>query len=130
MKLTVPRTFDSGPIIKAFAKADIQDSEEFVSYMADATEQLIKSVKQGLSIEDNFSGEVRELTLKHNTVAAVNVKNQKQTVRHMIPTYCADFDNPIEAFSWQYDDKGGLRVRAIFRNAPTASIQVRVVILY
>lgn len=130
MKLTIPRIFDSGTITKAFKKAGIDGAEGFVSYLADATEELIKSVKSGLSIEDNFNGSVKTLILKHNVATAVGVPQPNKRVVHMFPTYVSAFENPIQTFAWTYDDKGSLRVRATFLGSPTAAIDVRVVMLY
>ena len=114
----------------AFKKAGIQGVEDFVSYLADATEQLIQSVKNGLSIEDNINGSVKTLTLKHEVATAVSVPVPKKTVLHMFPTFVSDFNSPIESFSWQYTSDGNLEVMASFRGAPTRGLNVRVVMLY
>ena len=64
MKLTITRVLETAKVLATEAGQQIGD---FISYMAEFVDQVVRALRNGLTFKDNFDCEVRLVSLLHNT---------------------------------------------------------------
>jgi hypothetical protein len=130
MKINIGRVFDSGPVIEAFSKAGIKGANDFLTYMADLSNQVVNALRGTLTIEDNLDSLVKVIELKHGESIEILLPDQKKMPKHVFPTKAIPFANAVITFNWQMTQTGTLEVVATFTGTPTAPVQVNMVILF
>ena len=130
-KLNLTRVFDAGRVIQSFSKAGIGgDLEDFITYLADFTNQIIGAIRKTLTIEDNMDSEVKTVQLPHNVVQKISLTSPKKVPRHIWITKVLPFTNAPLSFTWQMAQDGSLEVLATFTGAPTDKVDTTLVILF
>lgn len=129
-KLNLTRVFDAGRVIQSFSKLGAGDLEDFITYLADFTNQIIGAISKNLTIEDNMDALVKTIDLKSSVSQKITLTNVKKTPRHVFITKVIPFENPATSFNWQMAQDGTLEVQAIFLSNPSGNISTSLVILF
>lgn len=130
MKISIGRVFDSGQVLKMLTDAGVKGMDEFITYLYDMSTQLVNALRGTLTIEDNLNSLVKNIELKHNVRLAMQLPDRKKTPRHVFLTRAIPIENSPLSFGWQMLQDGNLEMLATFTGAPTAAVQVTVVILF
>jgi hypothetical protein len=124
MKLTITRVLETAKVLATEAGQEIGD---FISYMAEFVDQVVRALRNGLTFKDNFDCEVRLVSLLHNTAQIVS---STRTVTGIIPVRLVRQDLMLRDFGWYYDDNGRLTVKASFDADPGNAVDVQLVMLF
>jgi len=129
-KITSTRTFDVGRVIQALAAKGIGDLEDFLIYVQDFSIQMISALNKTLTIEQNLDSDNRVVFLTSGVRQRVRIEDPKKIPRHVFPSKCIPFLNPVLTFNWQILQDGALEVLATFDGTPQAPVEVTLVILF
>lgn len=130
MKITISRLFESRIVLEALAKAKLGALNDFVTYLSDLAEQMIRALRNGLTFEDNLDCEVRSISLKHAVAQKVTIRKQNRRAKHVIPTRTIPSANPILSFAWSLDVEDRVVMQATFAGSPSDTVDVTVLILF
>jgi hypothetical protein len=129
-KLNLTRVFDAGRVIQSLSKVGAGDLEDFITYLADFTNQIIGAIRKTLTIEDNLDSEIRTIDLRSGVSQSITLLNGKKVPKHVFITKTVPFDAPATSFGWQMAQDGTLQVKAIFLGSPSGNIATTLVILF
>lgn len=113
-KITVSRIFEISKLLKTKAGQELNDG---LVYLAEFAEVSLRSLRNGLTFEDNFDCELKTISVINNTETSfvASAKNIKKRVREIrlrkSPTekyYC------IDSYGWKYASNGDLLVKVKF----------------
>lgn len=124
MKLTITRVLETAKVMATEAG---QQLTEFISYMAEFVDQVVRALRNGLTFKDNFDCEVRTVSLLHDTAQVVS---STRKVTGIIPVRLVAQGLMLRDFGWYYDDNGQLTVKAAFDADPGNSVDVQLVMLF
>lgn len=124
MKITLTRTPDPSKIL---ATEPGKLLREFIDYSLAFFELVLRTLRGGISFEDNVNCLVKDLDLTQDTVQTVGVS---KPVDMILVGRSYDRDFPVEFLHWYYNDQNELEVKAHFNGSPTVAVKVRVVILF
>ena len=103
-----------------------QELSDFVQYVADLAEQVVRTLRNGVSFVDNMDASFKDAKLVSGTAAIINSGTKRprmiQIAQIMSETYALD------SFTWYIDAQGRTQVKATFTGSP-ASTQISVVLL-
>ncbi len=128
-KLSIARLQDITSLVNGLTKAGVEGADAFVTFVTDFSDQIISALRNRLTIEENLSSTVKDVTLSEATNQVISF-DKKLTPKHVFATKCRPFSTAVTAFNWEMTQSGDLRVRASFLNAPTTLQTVTLVILY
>ena len=106
-----------------------QELADFVQYVADLAEQVVRTLRNGVSFADNMDATFKEATLVSGDATTVNTGTKRprmvQVAQVMSLTYALD------SFLWYIDSKGATQVKATFTGTPgTTRVSVVLLIVY
>lgn len=111
MKISVSKLFDANTVIEAFVAAKVEGIEDFVSNLADLSDQMIRALRQRISLADNIDCLEKNFRMTSGTSIKFLPPDQTKRVRHIIPTRVSDFENPILSVAWKYVSGGEIEIR-------------------
>lgn len=129
-KLNLTRVFDAGRVIQSLSKIGAGDLEDFITYLADFTNQIIGAIRKTLTVEDNMDSEVKTVDLKSSVSLKIALANPKKIPKHVFITRVIPFANPASSFSWQMAQDGSLEVKAVFVGSPSINVATTLIILF
>lgn len=124
MKITITRLLELSKALATDAGAQLKDT---LSYLSELAEQSVRALRNGLTFADNFDCKVAVVSLKHNTPTLVSAD---KAVSGILVARVYSSANPLDSFTWYYDEANRLTVKAGFVSAPTDAISVTLLILY
>jgi len=124
VKFTITRLLDTSKILTSEAG---QQLETFISYMAEFVDQTVRTLRSGITFQDNFACEVKTVSLKHDTAQVVQAA---KAVVGILPTRVVSQSVGLDSFAWYIDDQGRLTVKAGLTGAPAGSFDVVLVLLF
>lgn len=124
MKVTLTRVLETSKILATKVGQEIPD---FFNYMAEFVEQIIRSLRNGLTFRDNFDCETKTARLLHNV--AQNISTTRQ-VTAIIPLRVVSQTAMLRDFGWYYDENNRLTVKVAFDADPNSSIDVILLLLF
>jgi hypothetical protein len=130
-KITISRLFDTSGIASTQA---FQQLREFIFYVLDLAEQVLRNLRNGLTFSENFNCTVSTVSLVHGIAQVINTGGKRPIGILVIHTNSAT--TPMAYFSWFVDSQGRATVLAGFRpnppstTPPTTAVPVSLVILY
>ena len=126
MKITLSRVFETS---RALATSAGQELSDFIDFTAQMSEQVLRALRNGLTLEDNVRCLTQRVTLesdKHQQVATGGKLPNKVLV-----TRIYSLTNGLSGFLWYVDNQNRLNVRCTFDNSPgTNKIDVDLLIFY
>lgn len=123
--INLTRVFERSKIALTDAGQQLSD---FLDYMAQFTEQVIRSLRNGLTFQDNFNAKVAVYKLTHNVATAINTNNKRPVGMFAIRTQSET--NALSSLNWFFTSQGEVSATATFIGSPTNPIDVTVVILF
>jgi uncharacterized protein RhaS with RHS repeats len=121
-QVNVTKVFD---VTKALSTVAGQQLKDVITYVSDATEQLISSLRNGLTFSQNFDCQVRNVTLTHNLATVISANRRVQGIfvtRVLSDTY------GYAGLTWYYDSQGQLTVKIAYTSTPTTALDVRLIL--
>ena len=125
MKITLSRIFETS---KALATAPGQELQDFINFVAEMSEQVLRALRNGLTFEDNLRCQTPRLSLKHGTEQVVNT--QGKVPKRVMVTRVYSTQYGFDSFIWYVDNNNQLTVKIGFTGSPTASLDVDLLIFY
>lgn len=124
MKITLTRLLETAKILSTEVGQAIP---EFFQYMAEFVEQTVRSLRNGLTFSDNFYGEMKQVSLTHDTAQQIYSTRQVTEVRFV---RAIKQDTILIGWGWYYDDQNRLTVKAKFEPTPTGTIDCVINLLF
>ena len=124
-KINISRLLDTSKMIKTEAGKQL---EPLINYTSDMAEQVLRSLKNGLTFEDNINSSILTVGLVHNTSQEINTNNRTPTgvlIRRVLSTT----DIPT-GLLWYLNDSGNLIVKVLFSTANTSIINVELIVTF
>lgn len=123
-KIRQTKQFD---VSKSLASEPGKILADFIQYTADALDQVIRVLRNGVSFGDNIDANFKTATLKPDTVSALNTSDRKPAcvlISKVVSTLYG-----VDSFQWFIDGQGITQVQVGFTNSPSAQTQIDVVFL-
>jgi len=125
-KLAISRFLEVSKFLATKSGAELQD---FITYVSDFADQSLRALRNGVGLRDNMDASVKTVSVKHNTDAVINT-DSKTPLAIMCTNKVNSNVNMITAFGWSTNQSGQTVVRVKFDSAPTASIDITLVIYF
>jgi hypothetical protein len=124
-KINIQRTFDPSKVYETDAGKQLKD---FIDSQLQVNELSLRTLRGGISFEDNMYCLVRDLELKHAEPQVIG-SDKKVSLMFAGRVFSTEFylTAPLQ---WYYNDQGQLEVVARFSGTPTVALKVRTVILF
>lgn len=123
-KYNISRLLETTQLLATEAGGQLK---ELVSYTAEMAENVARLLRNGLTFNDNFSCEIREVTAKHDTDTVVGAS---KPVVGILPIRVLSTSTGLDSFAWYYDERGRLTVKAGFTGSPAAAQKLTLVLLF
>ena len=124
MKITLTRLLDTSKVLTTAAGQELKD---MVVYLAEFVDQAVRALRNGLTFTDNFDCGTPTVSLKHNVATVIS---STKPVTGIIPVRTFSSANPLDSFTWFYDEQNRLTVKAGFVGSPSAAISITLYLLY
>jgi hypothetical protein len=126
MKITLTRLLETSKILATDLGKQVP---EFFNYLSEFVEQTIRSLRKGLTFQDNFDCEVKTVRLQHNTPQVIQ---SEKPATGIIPIRLVSQSHSLLSFSWYFDQQGRLTIKANFDPDPGQGIglDIAIVILF
>lgn len=124
-KINIQRTYDPS---KAYTTEAGKELHDFIDAQLQANELLLRTLRNGVSFEDQIYGSVRDIELKHAVPQVISADKPVQMIlvgRVYNQTY--GLSAPLH---WYYNDQNQIEVVASFTGTPTIAIKLRIVLLF
>jgi len=113
MKITISRLLE---ISKYLATEVGQKIPDFFQYMGTFVEEVIRTLKNGVTLADNLAGEIKIVNLKHDTEQIIQVSGHVTAAQVMRIVKQGETST---SFGWWYDSQGKLAVKVTYGSTPT-----------
>lgn len=112
-------------------KADQPAMQPFLEYMSAFCEQVLRTLRQGITLDDNLNGSSKQVNLFHDTETIVfAIPLPKPVSEVYIRRVVDNIYYQVEAFGWKYDNNGNVVVKVKFAGSPPANTQIKVVLAF
>lgn len=126
MRLAIGRLLETSKLINTKAGAELAD---FITYMSDFAEQVIRALSNGITFGDNVNAKVVKASLRHNVEQVLNTDGKSPI--GIIPIRTHSSTTGIDQFSWYFNSTGLPVVKVALVGSPSAvTTDVSLVILY
>lgn len=125
MKVSMPRLLEVSRYLSTKAGQELAD---FISYVSDLTEQVIRALNKGIGFVENVDCDVKTVTIKSGTETVVNT-NAKRPIG-IFPIRVLSTGVGIESMTWFINQSGQVVVKLGLTGSPSGTFDVSLVILY
>ena len=125
MKVSLSRLLETSKFLATEVGKQIPD---FIQYVADLGENVIRALQNNLTFSDNFKCKTSTLSLKHNVPQPVNTDGKQ--VFGLIPMRAISTTTGVESFILYVNASGETVIQVAFVGAPTVVVDLVVVILF
>lgn len=123
-KITIARLLETSKLLATEAGKQLSD---LVTYMSDLSEQVLRTLNNNVTIQDNIAAKIATVSLKHNTEQVVNTDGKYPV--WIAPARVVSNVYGIENFHWYINSANDVIVRAGFTAAPSANTPYDVVLV-
>jgi hypothetical protein len=100
-----------------------QELREFLVYMSDVTENLIRALRNRLTFKENFNSEVKRVDLYEGIESPVSSPTNRPQAILLLRVH--DITNyEVASFGWKFSNNGTCTVKARFVAAPASSLAI------
>lgn len=124
-KLAVPALFE---LSKALATDAGQQLQEALQYLSIVSDQVVRALRQGVSLADNLDCLTSTVTLSHNKAQVVNASGRQPV--GIIPIRVVSTSVAIPTIQWSLNTANEVSVTATFLMDPGSAQQVVLLILF
>lgn len=105
---------------------------DFLTYSANAFNNILRIMINGLSYADNFDCELKQVALKSGIETVVSTSQRKRAQEVRVRRVVSDTYYQWTAFGWKYNPAGEIVVKIDFAGSPPALLDVplELIILY
>lgn len=118
MKLNVSRVFEAGRVQDALAKSGVKGLDDFVSYLSDFAENVIRAFGGRITFADNFLYEERTVPLQNGIESLIQLTKSGQpkqvTIAKVTP-----YESFITTYQWTMKVDGRMAFIANFGPIPS-----------
>lgn len=114
-------------VAKFLATTSGKELEDFIQYVSDLADQMVRAMRNGLSVADNLDAKFLTVNLAHNVTSAVNVGSRR--AKMILTAQVLSVTYGLDTFHWYVDADGSTKVRMTFTGSPAATLQIPVVLL-
>lgn len=125
MKISISRLLETS---KFLATEPGQALSDFIQYVAELAENVIRALQNNLTFADNFNCKVTTLSLKHNVEQVVNT-NAKRPMG-ILPMQAVSSTTGVDSLIWYVNNSGQVVIKVGFVGAPTTTVDLVVAILF
>lgn len=125
MRLAIGRLLETSKLINTKAGAELS---EFIAYMSDFAEQVIRALANGLTFSENMNAKVVKASLRHNVEQIINTDGKSPT--GILPSRVHSSTTGLDQFSWYFNSSGQVVVKAALVGSPSAATDVSLIILF
>lgn len=112
-------------------KADQPSMQPFLEYMSVFCEQVLRTLRNGVSLDDNLNGTSKLVNIFHDTETVVfAIPLPKPITEVYIRRVVDNIYYQVEAFGWKYDNSGDIVVKVKFAGSPPVNTQIKVVLAF
>lgn len=128
-KISITKIFE---LSKYLATKSGQELRDALVYLAEFSEISIRSLRKGLTFDDNFDSETKQVSLVNGVETIISVASAKRATQVMVKRIFSDQYYVIDSFGWKYNGDGDIVVKASFAGSPAASqpIPLEVLIIF
>ena len=123
-KITIARLLETSKLLATEAG---QQLSELVTYMSDLSEQVLRTLNNNVTIKDNLSAKISQVSLKQNTEQVLNTDGKYPV--WVAPARVVSNVYGIENFHWYINSANDVIVRVGFTGSPPANIAHDVVLV-
>lgn len=106
-----------------------QELQDFIQYVADLAEQVVRTLRNGVSFGDNMDATFKTVTVTSGTAGIVNTDGKRPKLVTIAQVMSLTY--AVDSFLWYIDATGQVNVKATFTGSPgTTQIQVVLLIVY
>lgn len=125
-KLSINRVLELSQLLKTEAGDQLREALEYLNALGD---QVIRNLRQGLNIEDNFKALTQTVTLKDGIEQVINYdKFQIPYEVRVLRTISTQYG--YQSILWYFAPNGDLTVKVGFTGGPTEPVEVVLAIFY
>jgi len=126
-KISIARLLETAKFLSTKAGQELAD---FITYVADLSEQVLRTLNNNVTIQDNLSAKMLTVSLKNATDQVVNTGNRLPI--WIAPMRVVSSTCGVDDFHWYVNSNNEVVVRIGFTGSPTASTayDVSLVIFY
>ena len=125
MKMNISRLLETSK----FASTDAgQQLADFIQYVADLAENVIRALQNQLTFQDNFNAKVSTISLKHNVEQVVNTDFKRPM--GILPLQAISTTTGVDSLIWYVNNSGQTVVKVGLVGSPTAAVDVTLAILF
>jgi hypothetical protein len=124
-KLAVPALFE---LSKALATQAGQELQEALQYLSIVSDQVVRALRQGVSLADNLDCLTSNVTLSHNKAQVVNANGRSPV--GIVPIRVISTSVSIPSIKWSINSSNEVSVTATFLTDPGSAQQVVLLILF
>jgi hypothetical protein len=125
MRLAIGRLLETSKLINTKAGAELAD---FITYMSDFAEQVIRALNNGLTFGENSNAKVVKASLRHDTEQVIGTDGRSPV--GIFPVRVHSSTTGVDQFSWYFNSSGQPVVKVALVGSPSATTDVSLVILF
>lgn len=125
MKLSLSRLLETSKFLSTEPGQQLSD---FIQYVADLSENVIRALQNNLTFGDNFNCKVATLSLKNDTEQVVNTGGKRPL--GILPLQAVSATTGVDSLIWYVNNSGQTVIRVNFVGSPTTATDLVVVILF
>lgn len=123
-KISIARIYDLSKVLLTKAGAEL---EEPFRYLSEFAENALRALRNGLTFEDNFNAEVKQVRTRQNLETVVAVNPRKRVSRVYVDRVIKPIAHyQVEAFGWKYNETGQLVIKVALSGEIPASLDVEI----
>jgi len=124
--ITITRTPD---IAKALNTKSGQELDDILSFLVtELTDQVIRTLRNGISFKDNFTCIVSQVALTHDVYQEIETNGRTPT--QIIFGRVSSPTTILTGFGWFVNERGRLQVKVKYDPVPTTALDCTLTILF
>lgn len=125
MKLSTSRTIETSKLLNTKAG---QELAELLTHYTEFVDGVVRAMRSGLTLEDNFNGKSLTVSLKDATAQVINTDGKVPTEVRVRRVYSSTYG--VASLIWYVNNSGETVVKVTFSGSPSEALDVSLAILF
>lgn len=126
-KITIQRIFET---TKALSTEAGQSLADFINFSAQFAEVTLRSLRNGLTYQDNMDCEIKTVELTHNTLTTISLSGTRRPTEIRVRRLVNPAHVLAKPMAWGFTSTGKVYVQAEFSPVPTIPQTLDIIVLY